>query len=138
MNFSAGLDFSTFKRSKKALRLLIVLQCEAHRFQAMFLKAYKTLAFLMVLQVRCDQSSKMLIFRYTCDKSEGDTILTAAAGFKDSDLGRCYISLLEPLVRASLFGNLKSKEALWDLRSGYSSSGNRSRSSCSSPIIPEQ
>ena len=59
----------------------------------------------MVLQVRCDQRSKMLIFRYTCDKSEVATSLTAAAGFKDSDLGRCYISLLEPLVRASLIGN---------------------------------
>ena len=38
-------------------------------FQAMFKKAYKTCVFLMVLKVRGDQSSQMLIFRYTCDKS---------------------------------------------------------------------
>ena len=80
MHFSAGLDFSTFKSSKKALLLLIFLQQEAHGHQAMFKKAYKTCVILMVLQVRCDQRSKLLIFRYTCDKSEGVTILTAAAG----------------------------------------------------------
>ena len=39
-------------------------------FQAMFNKKYyKANVFLMVLKVRCDQSSQMLIFRYTCDKS---------------------------------------------------------------------
>ena len=38
-------------------------------FQAMFKNADKTCVFLMVLKVRCDQSSQMLIFRYTCDKS---------------------------------------------------------------------
>ena len=45
-----------------------------------------------------------MIFHYTCDKSECTTLAAAAAGFKDSDLGRCYISLLEPLCRASMFG----------------------------------
>ena len=70
----------------------------------MFKKAYKTCVILMVLKVRCDQMSKMLIFRYTCDKSERVEIVTAAAGFNDSDLGRCYISPLEPLCRASMFG----------------------------------
>ena len=88
VHFSAGLDFSTFKSSQKAIRLLIRLQYEAHGFQAMFLEAYKTCAFLMVLQVRCDPRSKLLIFRYTCDKSTGVHAAAAAAGFKDSDLGR--------------------------------------------------
>ena len=98
MHFSAGLDFSTFKSSKKALLLLILLQQEAHGHQAMFKKAYKTRVILMVLKVRCDPRSKLLIFAYTCDKSECTTLAAAAAGFKNSDLGRCYISLLEPLV----------------------------------------
>ena len=89
MHFSGRLDLSTFNSSKKAVLLLIRLQYEAHRFQAMFLKAYKTDAFLMVLKVRCDQMSKLLIFAYTCDKSEGSSAVTAAAVFKDSDLGRC-------------------------------------------------
>ena len=60
----------------------------------------------MVLQVRCDQRTKMLIFRYTCDKSNGTNAASAAADFKDSDLGRSYLSLLEPLVLASLIGNI--------------------------------
>ena len=108
VHFSAGLDFSTFKSSKKELLLLILLQYEAHGFQAMFKKAYKTCVILMVLKVRCDQRSKLLIFAYTCDKSEGDRAGAAAAVFKNSDLGRCYISLLEPLCRASMFGNNRS------------------------------
>ena len=61
----------------------------------------------MVLQVRCDRSSKMLIFRYTCDKSACASLASAAAGFKVSDLGRCYIRLLEPICRASMFGKNK-------------------------------
>ena len=77
MHFSAGLDFSTFKSSKKALLLLVRLQYEAHGFQAMFKKAYKTGAFLMVLKVRCDPMSKLLIFAYTCDKSWWSSLAAA-------------------------------------------------------------
>ena len=54
--------------------------------------------FFMVLNIKCDQRSKMLISRYNCDKNENDTKAAAAAGFKNSDPGRCFISLLEPLV----------------------------------------
>ncbi len=36
----------------------------------------------MVLQVRCDQRSKMLIFRYTCDKNEKRVFLN----FKKIDI----------------------------------------------------
>ena len=46
-----------------------------------------------------------MIFRYTCEKSECASLASSAAAFKDSDLGRSYISLLEPLVRASLIKN---------------------------------
>ena len=96
MHVSAGLDFSTFKSSKKALLLLILLQKELAEHQAMFKKAYKTCVILMVLQVRCDPRSKLLIFAYTCDKSGCSSLAAAAAEFKLSPPGRCYISLLEP------------------------------------------
>ena len=48
--FFAGLDFSTFQRSKKALLLLILLQNDAMEFQAMFKKAYKTCVILLVFE----------------------------------------------------------------------------------------
>ena len=48
----------------------------------------------------------MLTFRYTCDKSACGSFVTAVAARKDSDLGRLYISPLEPLARTSLIGNL--------------------------------
>ena len=48
------------------------------------------------------------------------------AGFKDSDLGRCYISPLEPLCRASMFGN--------DGKSlGFSLERTKTQQTCKSP-----
>jgi hypothetical protein len=116
VHVSAGLDFSTFKSSKKALFLLILLQNEAMEFHAMFKKAYKTCVKLMVLKVRCDQRSKLLIFAYTCEKSTCGRSAAAAAGFKDSDLGRSYISLLEPVCRASMLGKNVDIYSVFELK----------------------
>ena len=63
-----------------------------------------TCMFWMVLRISCDQKSTSLIFRYVCETNVGVDAVTAIAGFKNSDLGRNYISPLEPLVCASLFG----------------------------------
>ena len=62
VHFSAGLDFSTFKSSKKAVRLLMRLQYEAHRFQAMFRKAYKTCIFLTFLLLFLKNLGKVCIW----------------------------------------------------------------------------
>lgn len=67
-----------------------------------FLMLLKPL-FFFSFKVRCDQRQKMLIFRYTCEKSRWVSSAATAPGVYVSDLCRCYISQLESLVSASLF-----------------------------------
>ena len=59
-----------------------------------------------------DQCPKSLIVHYTCDTNSGRSFGAATAGRKDSPPGRLYISLLERLVRASLFGTNVKLEML--------------------------